>query len=59
MATSTFGKQFIVKSEKADDFIREMNSSVTPTLGSNFHSQLVHLTEEQELKYDLRKALSK
>lgn len=54
MATSTFGKQFVVKPEKADDFVKEMTKAVTPTLKKSF---LSHLTHEKDLKENLEKAL--
>ena len=38
MPTSTFGKQFEVRHEKAADFVREMSKSVAPTLRQDFHS---------------------
>lgn len=58
MATSTFGKQFTVRQEKADDFVNEMTKAVAPTLKNDFHSNLVHLTQEKDLKDNLLKALS-
>lgn len=54
MATSTFGKQFTVKSDKANDFVREMTKKVAPTLKSDFKSNLMH---EKDLKSALQKAL--
>lgn len=54
MATSTFGKQFKVRSEKASDFVSEMSRAVAPTLKKDFKSRLKH---EKELKGDLHKAL--
>lgn len=54
MATSTFGKQFTVKAEKANDFVQEMTKQVAPTLKSNFKSNLIH---EKDLKDILQKAL--
>ncbi len=54
MATSTFGKQFTVKPEKANDFVKEMTRKVTPTLKSDFHSKLAH---EKDLRSILQKAL--
>lgn len=58
MATSTFGKQFTVKQEKADDFVNEMTKAATPTLRNDFHSNLVHLTQERNLRDNLQKVLS-
>lgn len=54
MATSTFGKQFKVRPEKAADFVAEMTRSVAPTLNKEFKSKLKH---EKDLKGDLQKAL--
>lgn len=54
MATSTFAKQFSVPSKKADAFVNEMKKAVSPTLNSNFKSNLVH---EKELRSNLEKAL--
>ena len=46
MPTSTFGKQFEVRHEKAADFVREMSKSVAPTLRQDFHSNMVFLAEK-------------
>ena len=54
MATSTFGKQFKVKQEKAVGFVNEMTKKVAPTLKKNFKSNMVH---EKDLEEALRKAL--
>ncbi len=54
MATSTFGKQFMVKSEKASEFVKEMTQEVTPTLKKEFRFNSTH---EKDLKQDLLKAL--
>lgn len=54
MATSTFGKQFKVKPEKAKDFVNEMTRKVAPTLKNGFKSNLMH---EEKLKDTLEKAL--
>lgn len=54
MATSTFGKQFSVRSEKSDDFVKEMTKKVAPTLKRNFKSNLMH---EKDLKDILHKVL--
>lgn len=58
MATSTFGKQFFVKSEKITEFVGEMSKAVPPTLKKDFASQSVHLSQEPDLKEKLRKALN-
>ncbi len=58
MATSTFEKTFSVKPEKVDEFVNEMSKSVSPTLNGSFHSKLAHPAQEDELKDNLRKALS-
>lgn len=54
MATSTFGKQFSVKPEKAEEFVHEMTKKVAPTLKRDFHSNLVH---EKDVRSSLLKAL--
>lgn len=54
MATSTFGKQFAVKKEKANDFVKEMTKKATPTLQKNFCSKLAH---EKDLRGELEKVL--
>ncbi len=59
MATSTFSKQFAVKPEKANEFVKEMTKAVTPTLRRDFRSNLVHLSQEKEIKDNLLKALNK
>ena len=51
MATSTFGKQFTVKPEKAHDFVKEMTKKVAPTLRSDFKT---HLKHEKDLEENLR-----
>ncbi len=58
MATSTFGKQFFVKSEKITEFVGEMSKAVPPTLKKDFASKSVHLSQEPDLKEKLRKALN-
>ena len=58
MATSTFGKQFMVHSEKTDEFVREMTKPVTPTLNKGFQSHLTYLTKDTQLKNQLTKVLS-
>lgn len=58
MATSTFGKQFAVKPEKATEFVREMTKAVTPTLRKDFQSNSVHLAQEEDLRKNLLKALN-
>ena len=54
MATSTFGKEFRVKSEKAKGFVYEMTRKVAPTLRKDFKSNFTH---EEQLKDVLQKAL--
>lgn len=54
MATSTFGKKFEVRPEKASGFVKEMTGEVPPTLKSDFKSCLTH---EKDLKESLAKAL--
>lgn len=43
MATSTFGKQFAVKPEKAHDFVKEMTKKVAPTLSSDFKTHFKNM----------------
>lgn len=54
MPTSTFAKQFVVKPEKANEFVEEMTKKASPTLTKDFSSRLHH---EKDLKESLRKAL--
>lgn len=58
MATSTFGKQFVVNPEKADEFVNEMSKVVSPTLTKDFSSNLIHLSQDADLKEKLKKALN-
>lgn len=58
MPTSTFGKQFEVKYEKAADFVKEMSKSVAPTLRQDFHSNMVFLHQNPRLKESLIRALN-
>ena len=59
MATSTFGKQFYVKPEKMTEFVDEMSKVVPPTLKKDFSSNLIHLSQEPDLKEKLKKVLNK
>ena len=59
MATSTFGKQFYVQPDKADEFVHEMTREVAPTLKKGFTSHLVHLTSDDHLKENLIQALNR
>ena len=54
MATSTFDKQFKVRQEKVNGFVREMTRKVAPTLDSGFKSKFMH---EKDLKESLHRAL--
>ena len=54
MATSTFGKEFRVRSEKAKGFVNEMTRKVTPTLSKDFRTNFTH---EGQLRDVLQKAL--
>lgn len=58
MATSTFGKQFAVRSEKATEFVDEMSKAVAPTLQKEFRSKSVHLSQDKVLKENLLKVLN-
>lgn len=57
MATSTFGKQFVVERKKQDEFISEMTKVVTSTLPKDFQSKSVHLHQNSGLKENLLKVL--
>lgn len=59
MATSTFGKNFVVKRGQANDFVREMKRTVTPTLKKDFSTKFMHLSHDNELSSALSKALGK
>lgn len=59
MATSSFGKQFTVRRDKATVFAEEMTKAVTPTLQRDFHSRFTNLSQNQELKNTISKAFSK
>lgn len=56
MATSTFGKQFSVKPDKAQEFIKEMTKNVKPTLKRDFVSRFAHA---KDMKKDIMNALGK
>ena len=58
MAISTFGKQFTVKPDKADEFVAEMTKATAPTLYKEFQSSFVYLSQEKDLKQSLLKALN-
>ena len=49
MATSTFGKQFSVKADKAAEFVSEMSKTVHPTLRKDFHSHSANLVQDTDL----------
>ena len=59
MATSSFGKQFTVRREKATEFVEEMTKAVAPTLRGDFHSRFAYLSQDQDLKEIMGKALNK
>ena len=59
MATSSFGKQFTVRRDKATDFVEEMTKAVTPTLQSDFHSRFANLSQNQDLKVTIGKIFNK
>lgn len=59
MATSTFGKQFAVRKDKAKEFVDEMTKAVTPTLRKNFRSRMVNLVLDKKVQENLEKALKK
>ncbi len=41
-------RQFTVKPEKAEEFVKEMTKVATPTLHSDFQPELIYLTKENE-----------
>lgn len=59
MATSTFGKSFVVKRSQANDFVKEMKKPVTPTLKNNFSTKFTHLSYNKELNDALTTALNR
>lgn len=59
MATSTFGKSFVVKRSQANDFVKEMKKAVTPTLKKDFSTKFTHLSHDEELSDALSRALGK
>lgn len=59
MATSTFGKQFSVKANKAAEFVSEMSKTVHPTLRKDFHSNSANLFQDSDLREKIEKALGK
>ena len=50
MATSTFGKQFSVRADKAGEFALEMSKKVQPTLRKDFHSNSANLAQNKDLR---------
>ncbi len=58
MATSTFTKQFSVEQKKASEFVKEMSKTVMPTLQPDFKPNLVHLSQDRELKNSILAALN-
>lgn len=57
MATSTFGKQFSVRTDKAAEFVSEMSKTVHPTLRKDFHSNSANLIQDTDLRGKIKKAL--
>ncbi len=57
MATSTFGKKFVVRKSNANSFVEEMTKAVTPTLPKGFRSKTVNLAQEKRLQAILEKVL--
>lgn len=58
MATSTFTKQFSVERKKSSEFVKEMSKVVVPTLQPDFEPNLVHLSQDSELKKSILAALN-
>lgn len=57
MATSSFGKQFTLPRNKADEFVKNMTEAVTPTLRLDFETKFTYLSQNKELKNCLDKVL--
>lgn len=57
MATSTFGKQFSVKKNKAAEFVSEMSKPVHPTLRKDFHSNSANLFQNTDLREKIKNTL--
>ena len=57
MATSTFGKQFSVRADKAGEFALEMSKKVQPTLRKDFHSNSANLAQNKDLREQLKRVL--
>lgn len=57
MATSTFGKQFSVRTDKAAEFVSEMSKAVHPTLRKDFHSYSANLIQDTDLREKMKKAI--
>ena len=48
-----------VNQEKATEFVNAMSQAVAPTLHQSFHTNAVHLSQEEELRQRLSRALNK
>ena len=59
MATSTFGKQFVVDKKNSRSFVREVCKAVPPTLSKNFKSGYTHLSQDEKLREKLSTVLGK
>ena len=59
MATASFDKQFTVKKEKAEDFVKSFEQPAMATLSKTFvsHSESIH--QSKELRGQLLSALRK
>ena len=57
MATSTYGKQFSVRANKAAEFVSEMSKTVHPTLRKDFHSHSANLAQDTDLREKMKRAL--
>lgn len=57
MATSTFGRQFAVRTDKAAEFESEISKTVLPTLSKDFHSNSANLIQDIDLRGKIKKAL--
>ena len=59
MATSTFGKHFVVEKKESTKFVKEMCKTVPPTLNKQFASNYTNLAQNEELRKNLLNVLGR
>ena len=59
MATSTFGKNFVVEKKDSAKFVKEMCKSAPPTLDRSFQSNYTNLKQNEQLRRKLSMVLGK